>query len=89
MNKRAIYKILFIIGLITINIACDQVSKVIVRNKVVPHDRIEVLGDLLILTNVENTGAFLSLGSSFNPVLKKILLLGVPSVMMLVILGDI
>lgn len=68
----------FILGLITINIALDQISKFVVRAYVTPYKTTELIGDKFILTNVENSGAFLSLGSNLNPTLKSIFLLILP-----------
>lgn len=68
----------FIIVLIVFNIAIDQISKVIVRAQVIPGSESDILGDYLTLHNVENTGAFLGMGSDFNPTLRLILLLILP-----------
>lgn len=67
-----------IILLIVANITIDQVSKVIVRNTIVPGERIKVIDDIFIMMNVENTGAFLGMGSDMNPTLKLIFLLILP-----------
>ncbi|WP_066223842.1 signal peptidase II [Formosa haliotis] len=67
-----------ILGLIVLNIALDQISKFIVRANVTPHKVTELIGDKFILTNVENSGAFLSLGSNLNPTLKSLFLLILP-----------
>ena len=68
----------FIILLIVLNIAIDQISKIIVRAQVIPGSESEIIGDYFTLHNVENTGAFLGMGSDFNPTLKLILLLLLP-----------
>lgn len=68
----------FIVLLIIFNIAIDQISKVIVRTQVVPGTETDILGSYLTLHNVENSGAFLGMGSDFNPTLKLILLLLLP-----------
>lgn len=67
-----------IVLLIAFNIAIDQVSKVIARANIDPTERINVIGDFFILMNVENTGAFLGMGSTMNPTLKLIFLLVLP-----------
>ena len=69
---------IFIIALILINIAIDQVSKFLVRTNVESFSETQILGDKFILTNVENAGAFLGMGSDLNPTLKTILLLILP-----------
>ncbi|RIA10734.1 signal peptidase II [Flavobacteriaceae bacterium MAR_2010_72] len=65
---------LSIILLIASNIAVDQISKFIVRANVTPYQESEILGSYLTLNNVENTGAFLGMGSDLNPTIKIILL---------------
>lgn len=69
---------IFIIVTVLLTIALDQVSKIIVRAKVVAGSQTEIIGELLSLHNVENTGAFLGMGSDLNPTLKLILLLILP-----------
>ncbi|MBT8253653.1 MAG: signal peptidase II [Flavobacteriaceae bacterium] len=71
-----------IIGLIVLNIVLDQVSKIIVRKDVIPFSETQILGDYFILTNVENAGAFLGMGSDLNPTLKTILLLILPVIVL-------
>ncbi|MEC7568633.1 MAG: signal peptidase II [Bacteroidota bacterium] len=56
-------KQLYILLLIFLNIGADQYTKYIVREKVVPGTRTEIVGELLQLMNVENSGAFLGMGS--------------------------
>ena len=82
MNKRNILLIL----LISFNIAADQFSKTIVREKVIPGSQTEIFGDLLQLMNVENSGAFLGMGSDSNPTIKLIFLLILPVVVILCVL---
>jgi len=67
-----------IILLIAFNIAIDQISKIIARANIDPTERINVIGDFFIMMNVENTGAFLGMGSDMNPTLKVIFLLVLP-----------
>lgn len=67
-----------IILLIIANIAIDQISKAIVRVEIIPGEIIRVINDTFILTNVENSGAFLGLGSDLSPLLKIVLLLILP-----------
>jgi signal peptidase II len=80
LSKRSIYILLVIV----ITIAIDQVSKVLVRAYVEPQtdlqrgDRISLIGDAFIMMNVENTGAFLGMGSDLNPTLRLIFLLILP-----------
>jgi signal peptidase II len=78
MNKRT----LLILVLVILNIGLDQFSKFQVRERVVPGSRTEIIGKQLQLMNVENSGAFLSMGSDSNPTVKLIFLLIVPSIVL-------
>jgi len=64
--------------LIVGNIAIDQISKIVVRQTIIPGERIKVIDDIFLMMNVENTGAFLGMGSDMNPKLKLIFLLILP-----------
>ncbi|MGS2727593.1 signal peptidase II [Psychroserpens sp. BH13MA-6] len=66
------------IWLIVFNIAIDQISKVVVRANIEPSERINVIGDFFVMMNVENTGAFLGMGSDMSYPLKLIFLLLLP-----------
>lgn len=80
LTKRTIYIVLVIV----LTIAADQISKVIVRNNIIgrneinPGEQIPVIGDYFVLMNVENAGAFLGMGSDLNPTLRILLLLILP-----------
>jgi len=76
MNK--ITRIAVILLIVFINIGCDQISKSVVRENVEYHESIQLVSDNVILTKVENSGAFLSLGESLDPVMKNLLLLALP-----------
>ncbi len=78
---------IFVLLVVLVNVGCDQVSKQVVRDKVVYHEEISLISDQFILTKVENTGAFLSLGSDLSGIWRKVLLLYLPAVAMLVVLG--
>lgn len=70
---------IFIITIILIsNISCDQISKEIVRQKIDYNAQIHVVGKYLILTKVENRGAFLGLGNSIPGHLHKLLMIVLP-----------
>lgn len=79
-------RFLIVFSLIILNIGCDQISKNVVRNTVNVRSKTEIIGDNFILTNVENSGAFLGLGSDLNPILKFILLLVLPVVVLFIVL---
>jgi signal peptidase II len=82
MNKRT----LLILVLVILNIGLDQFSKFQVRERLVPGSRTEVIGKQLQLMNVENSGAFLSMGSDSNPTVKLIFLLIVPVIVLGIVL---
>jgi len=63
---------------VVLNIILDQLSKFWIRGNVAPYNDINIIADYFIITNVENSGAFLGLGSDFSPVIKSILLLALP-----------
>lgn len=69
---------LFIVILVIVNIAADQISKFWIRANVDPFSKSEIIGKYLTLHNVENKGAFLGLGSDLNPTVKFIVLLILP-----------
>ncbi|SDB57216.1 signal peptidase II [Flavobacteriaceae bacterium MAR_2010_188] len=73
---------LFIVIIIFLNIVFDQISKVIVRSEIAYREVIEVISDKFILTNVENTGAFLGMGSDLGPTVKLIFLLILPVIVL-------
>ena len=81
-NKRN----LSIISLVILNIILDQLSKFWIRANVAAYSDINIISDYFIITNVENSGAFLGLGSDFSPVIKSILLLALPVGVLLTVL---
>jgi signal peptidase II len=68
----------FIVLLIIFNIALDQITKVLTRLYVAPGSESSIIGDIFTLHNVENSGAFLGMGSDLNPTLRIIFLLALP-----------
>jgi len=80
-------RVAIILSLVFLNISCDQLSKRIVRKKIEPNERIQVIQDNLILTKVENSGAAYSWGSNWNPIVKRIVLQVIPAIVLLVLLG--
>ena len=86
MKINSILRYVAILLLISINIGCDQVSKSIVRDRLEYHENIQVAGNHIMLTKVENSGAFLSLGDSFSPLVKSLLLTALPSITLLLLL---
>ena len=81
-NKRRLY----IVILIAANLLLDQLSKIWIRANIIPYNDINIISDYFIITNVENSGAFLGLGSEFPPMIKKILLLALPVIVLISVL---
>lgn len=75
------------LAIVFANIGCDQISKSVVRGNLEYHERIQLFGDNVVLTKVENTGAFLSLGDSLDPAMKNLLLLALPVLSLMFGLG--
>ncbi len=86
MLTNKIFRTFVILLIIIANIGCDQISKSIVRETVDEREWIEVFQDNLILTNVENPGAFFGWLSDLPPVSKSVLLALLPSLAILSIL---
>ncbi|MFV0564397.1 MAG: signal peptidase II [Flavobacteriaceae bacterium] len=84
ISKRSLY----ILAVIVVTIAVDQISKILVRASIEPRtdfsigERISVIGQYFILMNVENSGAFLGMGSNLNPTLRIIFLLILPIIVL-------
>jgi len=78
MNSMRRFKIILILLIIIGNIGCDQVSKKIIRQNITPNQTVHLLSSHVTVTNVENTGAFLSLGNSLPEIMKDILLTWLP-----------
>lgn len=64
--------------LITANIGCDQLSKSVVRKNIGYHESIPVWKEHIVLTKVENPGAFLSLGAAWPPMTRQVVFLALP-----------
>lgn len=75
----------FIIIFTSFNIIIDQISKNIVENNVLRGSKTSIIGDYFTLHYVKNAGAFLGMGSDFNPILKTILLLILPILVLLLV----
>lgn len=74
MIKSGVIKVFVIVGILTLNIGCDQISKNIVRNRIGESEQIAVVDNYITLMRVENKGAFLSLGDSLPNIVRFILL---------------
>lgn len=77
---KRLLRTLVILVVLSCNIGCDQISKNIVRQRISYHEQISLVSNHLILTKVENTGAFLSAGDSLPQPFKSLLLIALPLV---------
>lgn len=77
MRHKTLFRTLLILMIVIANIGCDQVTKTIVRNKIGENERITI-GDHILLTKVENSGAFLSLGNSLPQFTRTFLFSALP-----------
>lgn len=82
MNSRNPLKFAFLLVIVALNLGCDQVSKVVARNNIDFYEHITVIKDHFTLTKVENTGAFLSVGSNLPEFVRTILLTVLPIVVL-------
>ena len=73
--------------LITVSVLLDQLSKTLIRNNVDQYSEVKLIGEYFILTNVENSGAFLGMGSDFSPFIKTIFLLILPVIVLICIMA--
>jgi signal peptidase II len=73
-----------IIGTIILaTVGCDQAAKHLARGNLEKNESTELLGDLVVLSYVENEGAFLSLGSTWPSGLRLLLFVVVSASMVL------
>ncbi len=72
LSNLNVIKLTLVVLVILINVSCDQITKVKARSEILDHEVINIIGDNFVLTKVENTGAAMSLGQDFPPVLKVI-----------------
>ena len=72
--------------IIVLSIFLDQVSKILIRNNVEQYSDIKLIGEYFILTNVENSGAFLGMGSGFSPIMKSVFLIILPIIVLISII---
>jgi len=77
-RKHSVYISLIVL----INVALDQISKAIVRGAVEYNEEIEIIGDAFIMTKIENSGAFLSMGEDWAPWLRAVVLLVIPALVL-------
>lgn len=78
METKNILRIIIILSILIVNVGCDRVTKVIVRESLNYNESISYLNNHLTLTKVENTGAFLSLGNNLPEFLRVSVLIVFP-----------
>jgi len=83
MKVNKITRNILILILLIANVGCDQISKSIVRQRINQGEQINVIDHFVVLTKVENTGAFLSMGDSLPRLLYKFLMIVLPSIVLL------
>lgn len=83
MQNRKNLSIILLLVMVALNVGCDQVSKIIARDNIDYNETISVIKNRLILTKVENTGAFLSAGNDLPVAIRFIIL----SILPVIVLG--
>ena len=68
--------------IVLLGIAFDQISKVWVRNNFESYIETSIVGDIFTLIKVENTGAFLGMGSELPETLRVLLLIVLPVIVL-------
>lgn len=86
MYTRTAIRVFVIIVVLLLNISCDQISKQVVRNRIGLDESIS-LGKYITLMRTENSGAFLSLGTSLSAPLRSFLFIFFP-IIILIVLGS-
>jgi len=74
---------LLITIIIFLSIALDQISKIWVRNNFESSIENSIIGDVFTLIKVENTGAFLGMGSELSETLRILLLIVLPVIVLI------
>ena len=68
--------------IVLLGIASDQISKFWVRNNFESYIEKSIIGDIFTLIKVENTGAFLGMGSELPETLRVLLLVVLPVIVL-------
>lgn len=82
MKQKRTINFIFLLLLVALNVGCDQVSKIIVRQKIDYNENISLIKDHFTLTKVENTGAFLSMGDELPEIIRFTLLSLMPIIVL-------
>ncbi len=81
LNKKSRY--LLITMLVFLSIAFDQISKIWVRNNFESYSEKSIIGHVFTLIKVENTGAFLGMGSELSEIPRILLLIILPVIVLI------
>jgi len=73
---------ILITALVFLSIALDQISKIWVRNNFEGYIEHNIIGDVFTLIKVENTGAFLGMGSELSETMRVLLLIVLPVIVL-------
>ena len=74
---------LLITTIVFLSIALDQISKIWIRNNFESYIENSIIGDVFTLIKVENTGAFLGMGSELSETLRILLLIVLPIIVLI------
>ena len=85
--QSSLSRIFIILTLLFLSVSCDQISKNIARERLSKNETVQLLNKHLTLVKVENTGAFLSIGTELPQPYKFILLTCLPVIVLLIALG--
>ncbi len=73
---------LLITIIVLLSIASDQISKIWVRNNFESYIETSIIGDVFTLIKVENSGAFLGMGSELSETFRILLLIVLPIIVL-------
>ena len=80
-SKKNRYSLITLI--VGLSIAFDQLSKIWVRNNFESYIEKSIIGDVFTLIKVENTGAFLGMGSELSEIPRILLLIILPIIVLI------
>ncbi|WP_031528028.1 signal peptidase II [Dyadobacter crusticola] len=82
-NTNRVFRNTIILVILIANIGCDQISKQVIRKNVGFYETRRVIKDYFVITYVENSGAFLSIGSNLPAAIKLVVLSIIPLIALL------
>jgi len=74
---------LLITIIVFLSIIIDQISKIIVRNNLESYIEHNIIGNIFSLVKIENTGAFLGMGSELSEFPRILLLIVLPIIVLI------